>query len=107
MHILRSMLLGSYIYIFLSQYAAAFHRAHRLSQFALLCCFVFAPVFLFLFPEEMAKWKKMTAGMAVLSVAVTALVLATEEHHEPHDDGEPVVSLDFTYAREAFVTGLD
>lgn len=41
--------------------------------------------------EEMAKWKKMTAGMAVLSVAVTALVLATEEHHHPDEDA-PVVS---------------
>lgn len=33
----------------------------------------------------------MTAGMAVLSVAVTALVLATEEHHHADEDA-PVVS---------------
>lgn len=41
--------------------------------------------------EEMAKWKKMTAGMGALSVAVTALVLATEEHHHPDPDA-PVPS---------------
>ena len=40
--------------------------------------------------EEMAKWKKMTAGMGALSVAVTALVLATEEHHHADPDA-PVV----------------
>lgn len=39
----------------------------------------------------MAKWKKMSAGMGVLSVAVTALVLATEEHHHKDEDA-PVVS---------------
>ena len=42
--------------------------------------------------EEMAKWKKMTAGMGALSVAVTALVLATEEHHHPDPDA-PVVRI--------------
>lgn len=41
--------------------------------------------------EEMAKWKKMTAGMGVLSVLTTAIVLATEEHHHPDPDA-PVVS---------------
>jgi len=41
--------------------------------------------------EEMAKWKKMTAGMGALSVATTAIVLATEEHHHPDPDA-PVVS---------------
>lgn len=38
----------------------------------------------------MAKWKKMTAGMGALSLAVTALVLATEEHHHADPDA-PVV----------------
>eukprot|EP00903_Cladosiphon_okamuranus_P016970 g15643.t1 len=41
--------------------------------------------------EEMAKWKKMTAGMGALSVAVTAMVLATEEHHHADPDA-PVPS---------------
>ncbi|CAM9731728.1 unnamed protein product, partial [Ectocarpus sp. 12 AP-2014] len=41
--------------------------------------------------EEMAKWKKMTAGMGVLSLAVATLVLATEEHHHMDEDA-PVPS---------------
>ncbi|CAN0294660.1 unnamed protein product, partial [Hapterophycus canaliculatus] len=40
--------------------------------------------------EEMAKWKKMTAGMGVLSVAMTTLVLVTEEHYH-RDEDEPLV----------------
>lgn len=40
----------------------------------------------------MAKWKKMTAGMGVLSVAMTTLVLATEEHYH-RDEDEPLVRI--------------
>lgn len=39
----------------------------------------------------MAKWKKLSAGMGVLSVAVTALVVSGEEHHHKDEDA-PVVS---------------
>lgn len=58
---------------------------------------------LFFTSEEMAKWKKMTGGMAVLSVAVTALVLATEEHHHVDEDA-PVVST-VTQRSNAYLEG--
>ncbi|CAN0041302.1 unnamed protein product, partial [Ascophyllum nodosum] len=41
--------------------------------------------------EEMSKWKKMSAGMGVLTVIVTAYVVATEEHHHKDEDA-PVPS---------------
>eukprot|EP00904_Undaria_pinnatifida_P000463 jgi/Undpi1/10417/HiC_scaffold_29.g12867.m1 len=45
--------------------------------------------------EEMSKWKKLTMGMGALSVAVTALVGATEEHHHKDEDA-PVEGFQWT-----------
>lgn len=57
------------------------------------------------FAEEMAKWKKMTAGMGVLTVLVTAYVVATEEHHHKDEDA-PVVSPPLLLILRVFRTRL-
>lgn len=76
-------------------------RSYQRSR-SICCFFCLCPLG---FAEEMVKWKKMTAGMGVLTVLVTAYVVATEEHHHKDEDA-PVVSSPLLLIIRVFHTRL-